>query len=69
MCFSQPRDTKTVLCDTTDFSIDLIPRKYRGSIVDASTNTDTLNQKKKGSLYRRALCHDFYFYLEIMNIF
>lgn len=68
MCFSQPRDTKTVLCDTTDFSIDLIPRKYRGSIVDASTNTDTLNQKK-GSLYRRALCHDFYFYLEIMNIF
>lgn len=49
MCFSQPRDTKTVLCDTTDFSIDLIPRKYRGSIVDASTNTDTLNQKKKAA--------------------
>lgn len=45
MCFSQPRDTKTVLCDTTDFSVDLIPRKYRGSIVDASTNTDTPKKK------------------------
>lgn len=47
MCFSQPRDTKTVLCNITDFGIDLIPRKYRGSIVDASTNTDTLNQKRQ----------------------
>lgn len=47
MCFSQPRDTKTVLCDTTDFGIDLITSKNRGSIVDVSTNTDTLNQKRK----------------------
>lgn len=46
MCFSQPRDTKTVLCGTTDFSIDLIPRKYRGSIVDASTNTDTPKKRQ-----------------------